>query len=332
MYCSRLDHNVRLNPNGTVSLCGHMIAPPQFRTYDEMISSSWLTTIKETMSQGHWPTECNRCQQTESISNSSIRMNMLEFTAQQKNKNYLVVGGVIDNVCNSACQTCNENLSTKIGSLKYKSYPIIDNSKNFYALPQERITHLDITGGEPSASKNYKKLLENLPPNVESIRLNTNCSTVLDELVHVIDKGVKVTVTISLDGIGDVHNYVRWPIQWEKFVKNLLEYKKLGIHSLNTWTTVSALNINDFENILNFVKQHNLDHSWALLASPKELSVLHKNNFTLDAKEKLLSSTNPVCLQLADRVASKEYNQEEIDRYIKNQDSMRNILISNYIK
>lgn len=332
MYCPRIDHNVRLNQDGSVSLCGHMIGSPKFPDYNTLFNSHWLTTVRDSFDNSNWPIECQRCKQTEEHNNSSIRLNMLKFQKLQKNKEYLVVGGVLDNICNSACQTCNENLSTKIGSLKSKTYPIINNTDKFWTLPLERVTHLDINGGEPSASKNYKKILKNLPPNVESIRVNTNCSTVLPELLELPDKGIHVTVTVSLDGVGQVHDYIRWPISWDKFVKNLLTYKSCGIQSLNTWTTVSALNIGDFENILDFVNLHQLEHSWAPLVIPSALSVEYQNHLTIPAKHALEKSNNKVCQHLASLVATKDYNQEQLTQYIMQQDALRNISITDFIK
>ena len=39
---------------------------------------------------------------------------------------------------------------------------------------RNRIVELDVNGGEPTASKNYKKLLSNLPSNIRIVRINTN--------------------------------------------------------------------------------------------------------------------------------------------------------------
>ena len=275
MHCPRLDHFVRFNPNGTVSRCGHMVNAPEFNTLEEMDASLWLKEIKEKMSKEFWPIECIRCKHTESINNSSIRLNAIKFDHLQKQEDYLSVGGVLDNVCNSACLTSNENLSTLIGGLKSKTYPIVDNSNKFWELPLDRIVHLDINGGEPSASKNYKDILSNLPKNIKSVRLNTNCSTVLEELIPLTNRGVHVTVTVSLDGIGSVHDFVRWPIKWEKFYKNLMTYKTMPIQ-LNLWTTVSALNVDDLPNIIKFAREHDIDHSYAYLKLPAELAVENK--------------------------------------------------------
>ena len=308
MQCPRLDHFVRFNPGGTVSRCGHMIAPPQFRSLEELDQSDWLYNIR----RQEWPAECLRCYDTERVNGKSIRQNAIEFDAKQTNKNYLIVGGILDNVCNSACFTCSKEYSTKIGSLTDKIYPIVDNSEAYWNLPLERVVHLDINGGEPSASKNYKRILQNLPPNLESLRLNTNCSLVIEELEDIVAKGIDVTVTVSLDGIEAVHDYVRWPIKWDKFYSNLMIYKQMNV-KLNTWTTVSALNIKDFKNILKFVNKNKLNHSYAFLNDPDVLNVKYWNRYT------------SVCKGQFNRVATDRNNDLELDVFLEEQNRIRGI-------
>jgi sulfatase maturation enzyme AslB (radical SAM superfamily) len=271
MYCPRLDHFVRFNANGTVSRCGHMVSAPEFDSLSEMESSDWLKDTKQKMLRNEWPAECVRCQETDpnSIRRYSEKLHQSTYCVQE---NYLQVGGVLDNLCNSACMTCNENLSTRIGSLKNRVFPIVNNLDKFWNLPQERIVHLDINGGEPSYSKNYRKILNNLPPNLLTLRLNTNCSTVLTELEHIVSRGIAVTVTVSCDGIGPVHDLVRWPIPWSEFYDNLMIYKTMPV-DLNLWTTVSILNVDDLPNIQRFAQEHGLDHSYAYLKTPVELCV-----------------------------------------------------------
>jgi len=275
MYCPRLKHFVRFNPNGTVSRCGHMIDAPEFATLEEMDESLWLRNVKLYMHKGIWPKWCERCKQTEQENNSSIRLNAINFDKLQTKKDYLSVGGVLDNICNSGCLTCNEQHSTMIGGLTSKIYPIVDNSSKFWSLPLDRVVHLDINGGEPSASKNYKHILANLPPSIQSVRVNTNCALVLDELEALTKRGVQVTVTVSIDGIGSVYEYVRWPVKWDKFYTNLMKYREMPV-KLNLWTTVSALNVDDLPNIIEFAREHNISHSYAYLAEPVELTVENK--------------------------------------------------------
>ncbi len=325
MYCPRLDHFVRFNFNGTISRCGHMTNAPQFETLQQMDSSAWLADIRNNMGQDIWPDECIRCKEIENIQNKSVRQQSLDRHAPllDSRSDYLVLGGVLDNVCNSACQTCNETLSTKIGSLLSKEYTKINNSALINTLPVERIVQMDINGGEPSASPNYLKLLENLPPNVKHLRVNTNGSRLITVLPDLVKRGIKVTVTVSLDGIGSRHDYVRWPVKWQDVEHNIQTYQNMGLHELNTWTTVSALNIGDLKNIFSYVEQNNLKNSWALLENPSVLSVKHSNHLTRQAD---------VPDELKHIVASGEDNTVELQLWTAAQDHTRGIKLWDYYR
>ena len=84
MYCPRLDHFVRFNPNGTVSRCGHMIDAPKFDSLESMDNSDWMKAVKASFNEDRWPKECNRCHQTEALNGTSIRLNSIYFDKLQK--------------------------------------------------------------------------------------------------------------------------------------------------------------------------------------------------------------------------------------------------------
>jgi organic radical activating enzyme len=259
-----------------------MVNPPQFDSLAQMDSSKWLRKVRDQFAMGEWPAECRRCQEVEYRGPSSIRIHSIALDHLETQKDYLQVGGVLDNVCNAACLSCDSDHSSRIGALSGRTFPIRDNTNRFWELPQERIRHLDINGGEPSYSKNYLTLLGNLPPNLKTLRLNTNCSTVLAELVDVAKRGIEVTVTVSCDGIGAVHEQVRWPLKWDQFYTNLMTYKSMPV-KLNLWTTVSQLNVDDLPNIQAFANEHSIDHSYAYLQHPRELAVDNNNQEEVDA-------------------------------------------------
>jgi len=247
-----------------------------------MNASAWLANTKELFKSGQWPAECVRCQEVEADSPTSIRIHALALDESESDLDYLQVGGVLDNVCNAACQTCGPQCSTRIGALTGTVFPRVNNSSAYWALPQDRIRHLDINGGEPSYSKNYKRILANLPPNLRTLRLNTNCNIVLEELTAIANRGIEVTVTVSCDGIGPVHEFMRWPIPWETFYLNLMQYKAMPVR-LNLWTTVSVLNQDDLPNIQAFAQEHGIDHGYAYLKTPWELSVDNTDHAARDA-------------------------------------------------
>lgn len=337
MQCPRLVHFARFNHNGTISRCGHMIDAPTFGSYEDMESSSWLKRVKEEMSQNKWPKECIRCKTAEEISGKSIRTDMIERDRLLSSikKDYLVVGGVLDNICNSACHTCNESLSSKIGSLK--NSPVkVNNYDRFFELPQQQILELDINGGEPTYSPNYKKLLDRLPDNVKIIRINTNCSTYFNKIEELLDKGFRVILTISLDGVGMVHDYVRWPVIWDNFDQNLKRYSRLRekykMFRLNTWTTLSVLNLQNFQDILHYVKQEKLDHEFALLEKPFDLSVKRTNPITAKCKQEFATSPDDTLKKLSHKLASDEKtNLSMLKKLIAQNDSFRKISYKDYL-
>lgn len=336
MYCPRLNHFVRLNKDGSVGKCGHMNTSMGFESVTQLENSEWLKNIKNKMANDEWPDECVRCQQTEEMNQDSVRIKSIDRhkLLQPFKDDYLVVGGVLDNVCNSACQTCYSGLSTKIGSLESRDYPRVDNFVRFWELPQNRILEIDVNGGEPTASKNYKKILSRLPTNTRIVRMNTNGSRMIPELESILKKRIMVIVTLSLDGVGDVHDYVRWPIKWKDYLKSVKAYKDLQkqypLLRLDTWTTVSSLNVANFSNILDFVTEHNLEHSWAFLNNPEVFDPRFKNRFTLSAKEKLGQSSYKTCQDLASAIATGDDNQSQLNLFIKKQDFLRKIDINDY--
>lgn len=335
MFCPRIKHFVRLNQNGSIGKCGHMINGLGYKTFNELENSKWLADIESTMAEDKWPKECMRCKHTESVKGESVRTKSIERhrALKKRRDDYLVVGGVLDNVCNSACQTCNSSLSTKIGSLT-KQYEKTNNVDKFYNLPQNRILEVDVNGGEPTASKNYKKILANLPDNTIIVRMNTNASRMIPELEQILANGVMAIVTLSLDGVGDTHDYVRWPIKWKKYTKSVKAYqnlqKQFPLLKLNSWTTVSCLNVADLPNIFDFTAEHNLDHDWAFLNTPNVYQIKNKNRFTEQAKQKLQTSSYPQCRKIVEELATGKNNDEELMRHIELQDRLRRIDYRDY--
>ena len=325
MNCPRLNHFTRLNQDGSIGKCGHMINAKGFKSFEELDNSEWLNNIKLQMTSNKWPEECKRCEQTEKINGESIRTKSIERhkILYPKHQEYLVVGGVLDNVCNSACQTCNAGLSTKIGSLE-KNYIKTNNYNKFFKLPQSRILEVDVNGGEPTASKNYKKLLANLPSKTKIVRMNTNGSRMINEIITLLKKRIMVIVTISFDGIDNVHDYVRWPIKWKNYTKTIEKYKKLQeqykLLKLDFWTTVSCLNVGDLPNIIEYAKNKNIPHAWAFLNTPDVLNVKYKNNLTTSAKH-----------IAPDKIAIAENNSNQLELFIKRQDYIRKININDYL-
>jgi sulfatase maturation enzyme AslB (radical SAM superfamily) len=331
-----LNHFVRLQSNGKFGKCGHMVNVKTFDNIESMQQSDWLEDIRSQMDKDVWPAECVRCEMTEKTSNTSIRLDMIERDRilGAIKKDYLIVGGVLDNICNSACQSCNDELSTKIGSLTANNYKKINNYDRFFQLPLNRIIEVDVNGGEPTASPNYKRLLKNLPTSVKIIRINTNGSRVIPEVVALLERGIRVIITLSFDGTESVHDYARWPIKWSDYKKNVSKYLELKTQyknlRLNFWTTVSCLNVGDLDNIVQYASDNKIDHAYGFCITPTELDVRHSNKLTMYAKEKLSTSENKLLQAISKKCASLKNNSAELKQFVQSQDRLRNINFADY--
>ena len=100
--------------------------------------------------------------------------------------------------------------------------------------------------------------------------------------------------------------------KWDKFYNNLMTYKSMPV-KLNTWTTISALNIGDFKNILKFVSKNKLNHSYAFLNDPDVLDVKYWNRYTSASKGQF------------NRVATDRNNELELDMFLEEQNKIRGI-------
>ena len=165
--------------------------------------------------------------------------------------------------------------------------------------------------------------------------MNTNGSRLINELENILKNKIMVIVTLSLDGVQKTHDYVRWPIKWTNYTESVTKYKNLQkeypLLKLNTWTTVSSLNISNLPKILDFTSNHNLDHDWAFLDKPNVLNVKYKNRFTEKAKIILQSSSYSQCNKIADSVAIAGDNDAGIMEFIKQQDNLRKIDYTEYM-
>lgn len=328
MFCPRLKHNIRLSEKSGFQVCGHMVNPPIFDTVENLKNSVWLKNLSDQFLNNQWPDECVRCQEIENIDQKSVRQHAIE--AHQKyfmlNPDYLFVTGLLDNVCNSACISCSKHCSTYIGKLTNDVIKI-NNSSKFEQIPIDKILVFEITGGEPTHSKLYKEKLMSLT-DVRYVRINTNASKFMTEIVSLLERNIDVTVTLSIDGVGSVFEYVRWPLKWTTTLTVIEKYKNLQKRfknlKVNIWTTVSVLNINDFENIKKFSNQMNIPMSYGLLHTPVELNIKYKNNFTLAAKQSLSEFENLLAID--------DDNSLLLHTFIEQQDQIRNISIDNFIK
>jgi sulfatase maturation enzyme AslB (radical SAM superfamily) len=327
MFCPRLDHNIRLTADGQLSVCGHMVNSPGFFSEADLKSSNWLSKIKTQFQNNVWPDECIRCKEVEEQGLESVRDQSITAHLQYESENpeYMFVTGVLDNVCNAACIMCGNKNSTYIGKL-FNQVVIVDNQQIYDTINKSNLLVFEITGGEPSVSNAYKKTLSELPDSVKHVRINTNCGKYIEEIDALLSKGIDVTITMSIDGVGKVFDYVRWPLKWTNIVGVINRYKQTRKEfsnlSLNIWSTISALNVGDYTNIVNFSKEQDIPMSFGLVHYPNALSIKFKNKLT-----SLVTTDFP----MFELVGVEVNNDHELSRFLDVHDTIRKIDRANFI-
>ena len=93
-------------------------------------------------------------------------------------------------------------------------YDMMKNTKRIY-----------LKGGEPSLLQTMYNYLDypvdkGYAENIQ-IKFNTNMTNVQKRFVELMDKFRKVDLTMSIDGINDVQEYIRAPSKWQSIKKNI---------------------------------------------------------------------------------------------------------------
>ena len=95
----------------------------------------------------------------------------------------------------------------------------------------KNITTLTIIGGEPTVIPEFYELLDYCYTNDtlqnKNITIVTNLTNTNPKMIKWLSKMKSWTIWASIDGIGDVTEYIRYPSNYNKVIENIKFYKKL---------------------------------------------------------------------------------------------------------
>jgi len=169
----------------------------------------------------------------------------------------------------------NELVSSRLTT---KKHWLKDNEfvyKEMLANPKN-IRHIQFVGGEPLINKEvlniFDYLIENGSPKDLIISFTTN-ATIFNQKIFDKAKDFKhMVVAISLDGAGDVYEYIRYPSKWQNVRDNLIRISKIeNIYTMAS-ITYQAYNALDMVELLHFCDQHDLHFSLIKVTYPDYLS------------------------------------------------------------
>jgi len=193
------------------------------------------------------------------------------------------------NLCNLKCRSCGSLNSTQINK-EYKElkqqYPntvfFFDSGEKYEALNDwyntdqfknniynnlDKIKKIYITGGEPTLiEENYKilnKLVETDQAKDVVIMFNTNMTNLRDDFYELIVKFKRVEMCISIEGYGEMQEYLRFPANWSQIDKNIKRLATLPQHiSIFAVPVIQNVNLETITDFFKYIEHINNDYGF----------------------------------------------------------------------
>ena len=145
----------------------------------------------------------------------------------------------------------------------------------------ESVDTLQFTGGEPIINDEHYKLLEGIPDSIKAnmkLRYATNISHIKFkkyDLIEIWSKFKHTNIKVSMDGVGDVYNYIRQDGDWDNVYNNMLQLSTVPNIDLAAGITVQAHNIFHMPEFYSFWRNSPIDLKFItanILQTPRYLS------------------------------------------------------------
>jgi organic radical activating enzyme len=253
--------------------------------------------------------------------------------------------------CNAKCKICNSNYSTEwqkeTGDYSVKSYQY-----NFTDEELSNCVKFIQTGGEPTLSKEFTSVLSRLStinPDC-NIVIQTNGTGLPEEWIPCLQKLTNLTVQVSIDAVGLMLTYLRYPIKHNTILSTIEKLKQYC--RVELLTTAYNLNIHRLSELIDVAIDLNLLENWtiSMLNEPKHFRLesiphdvrqFYKNNIDL-CKYKINQNTKSIfklrlMKQLDDisKLFDCEYDQNShklLSQILKEQDSVRTMNLADIDK
>lgn len=168
------------------------------------------------------------------------------------------------NACNSTCVTCGSGASTSWAKLEEQNNIIPTTAWNLdindINIDYANARMLGFRGGEPLLSQTNFAVLEKLldADNTDCfISFTTNTSVrPTKRQANILKSFNNVDMCFSIDGIGSVFEYMRYPLKWQRCVDNI-EWSRQQGFGISISYTVSNLNIQHYAETREWFEQNN---------------------------------------------------------------------------
>lgn len=291
--------------------------------YKDYFNSDWNKSLQEIMLSDNIHDGCKLCYETEQSGGFSNRhesfsdfylFNNIDIESEfiEKNKKVILKNIIsspkilsqevdLSNICNLKCRMCDSSRSSKwIQDEKaLNRYTHRLRESNWELQNPESIKLLRFLGGEPFMHQpliiTELRKVESLGRLKElSLHFNSNMTQTIDnELFDIFKQCKSVSINASLDGFGNLNDYIRSESEWSTIVNNIKilddftekHIKNFYWMPINTVTVYNANKLDELYGwLLSRWPKHGIPTPAVLAVEPKEMSIV---NLPDKVKEKL---------------------------------------------
>jgi len=225
-----------------------------------------------------WDSGCHNCERLEQSGHFSMRSGMnqgLDVYGKTDLSGPARIDLMFDISCNLACRTCGTHSSTfwqkHLKEHDLWQLPIFNPRRvdevihSLQQLDLSNLRQIVFCGGETMLGQSYwdvaNWLADNVPnaKNQLTVCFQTNgTQSILKQNIETIQKLYLVKLHISLDGVGEKFEYLRWPANWAQVTDNILHIKQTAPSNVMFLVeeTISIFNLMYTKELTQWVQTH----------------------------------------------------------------------------
>jgi len=231
------------------------------------------------------------------------------------------------NLCNGTCVTCGSYLSSAWASLENKkiNYNKI-NHEEIEKVNWKDIKQLSFVGGEPLLEKLNFEILDRLVKTNNtncfiSIVTNGSCELVPSQF-QILSKFKNLNICLSIDGIGPVFEYMRFPLKWNVLLENIGKFKTISKY-LSVSYTLSNVNIMYYQETVDWFNSQGLQFYHNLVTTPAY--------YNINSMPKSIKSDPAIAQFFREHTPSDDILFQKAVADLERQDKLKNIDCRNFV-
>ena len=253
-FCALAYNGISVNHDGTLDPCCQYL-PDEYRPIQFTDYKTYVSTVRQQMHDDHVSgrrhTGCRKCWREEELGLKSLRWYANEFWYKDQATPVVSTDNPLfdielrfGNTCNLKCMMCDPKASSALYTERLMNADVFQRaaipgvrvvrervpewweSSEFQTFSTDLFQHarrVNITGGEPFMIAETVDVLDRLLPqrNDVLISFNSNLTRLPKTVQQRLPQFPRLQLNVSLEGIGAMAEYLRYPCKWNEVDANI---------------------------------------------------------------------------------------------------------------